>query len=205
MRSPRLRRLLIASGNAGKIREIKSHLCDSIDILTLADVDLPQVDETADTFVENALAKARSAAMASSLPALADDSGLCVPALGGAPGVHSARYAGEQRSDADNNAKLLAQLASMKDPQQRHAYYIAVIVLVVAPDDPMPLICQGVWHGEIALAPRGDGGFGYDPIFFDSERQKTGAEMTLDEKMTVSHRGKSLRELTRQLAEYHYR
>jgi len=188
-----LNRLVLASGNAGKIREIAHLLAPlRIEVVSQAALGIDEADEPHDTFVENALAKARHAARLSGLPALADDSGLCVDALGGAPGVQSARYAGEPKSDARNNRKLLDALANVAD---RRAHYCCVLVLMRHGTDPQPLIAEGEWHGEILRAPRGTGGFGYDPLFLVPELGLTGAELTLERKNALSHRGRALAQL----------
>ena len=192
-----MQKLIIASGNAGKLREIQ-HLLQPLGIETLpqSDFAVPEAEEPYATFIENALAKARHASRLTALPALADDSGICVDALNGAPGVFSARYAGEPKSNRRNNEKLLEALQSHEN---RHAHYYCVMVLVRHADDPQPLIAEGVWQGEILRAPRGDGGFGYDPIFLDSKTEKTGAELPLDIKNRISHRGQALAKLLHQL------
>jgi XTP/dITP diphosphohydrolase len=188
-----LKQLVLASGNAGKIREI-AHLMGplGIEVIPQAALGIEEADEPHGTFVENALAKARHAARRSGLPALADDSGICVDALGGAPGVQSARYAGEPKSDARNNEKLLAALADATD---RRAHYCCVLVLMRHGADPQPLIAEGEWHGEILRAPRGTGGFGYDPLFLVPALDLTGAELTLARKNALSHRGRALAQL----------
>jgi len=194
-----MRRLVLASNNAGKLRELQAVLAPlGIQPVTQGELGIAEADEPYITFVENALAKARHASAASGLPALADDSGICVAALGGAPGVHSARFAGEPRSDGRNNKRLLDVLHGETD---RRAWYHAVLVFVRHADDPQPLIAEGSWHGEIALAPRGDGGFGYDPIFWLPERGCTSAELDLTIKQTLSHRGQALRALLARLPE----
>ena len=192
-----MQKLIIASGNAGKLREIQ-HLLQplGIEAVPQSDFAVPEAEEPYATFIENALAKARHASRLTALPALADDSGICVDALNGAPGVFSARYAGEPKSDRRNNEKLLEALQSHEN---RHAHYYCVMVLVRHADDPQPLIAEGVWQGEILRAPRGDGGFGYDPIFLDSKTEKTGAELPLDIKNRISHRGQALAKLRHQL------
>mgnify|MGYP001467946242 FL=1 len=183
-------KLVIASNNPGKLREIGQILAQlGIAGLAQSAFGVPQADEPHGTFIENALAKARHAAGISGLPALADDSGLCVDALGGAPGVHSARYAGEPRSDQRNNAKLLEALGERSD---RQAHYYCVIVVMRHAQDPQPLISEGLWRGEILRAPRGCGGFGYDPLFLDPEFGQTGAELAPARKNLISHRGKAL-------------
>jgi XTP/dITP diphosphohydrolase len=188
--------LVLASSNPGKLREIAALL--SMQVIPQAQLGIAQAEEPHATFLENALAKARHASRAARLPALADDSGLCVEALGGAPGVNSAYYAGreggrEQR-DARNNEKLLKNLS-----ENRRAYYCCVVVLLRHPEDPRPLVAEGLWHGEIARVPRGANGFGYDPVFFIPEIQKTAAELDPAQKNRISHRGKALAQLLEQL------
>lgn len=188
-----LSKLVIATGNAGKLREIRRLLePKAIEVLSQADFNVPDADEPYLTFIENALAKARHACFHSGLPALADDSGICVDALQGAPGVHSARFGGEPRSDDRNNEKLLQALSGI---QNRSAHYYCAMVLVRTPEEPQPLIAQGIWRGEILTAPRGSGGFGYDPLFLDLSTGKTGAELALETKNRISHRGQALREM----------
>jgi XTP/dITP diphosphohydrolase len=190
-----IRRLVLASSNPGKIREIAALLAPlSIEVVPQSQLGIEDAEEPHLSFLDNALAKARHASRASGLPALADDSGLCVEALGGAPGVHSAYYAGlegsrEQR-DARNNEKLLSQLK-----EHRIAHYACVMVLVRQPDDPQPLVAAGIWRGEIARAPRGANGFGYDPLFFLPELGKTAAELDPAHKNRISHRGQALARL----------
>ena len=198
-----IERLVLASGNPGKLREF-ARLLEPLGIAVVAQAELgiPDAEEPHVTFVENALAKARHASAASGLPALADDSGVCVDALGGAPGVYSARYAGEPRSDARNNARLVAALAGVAD---RRAHYYCVLVLVRSADDPAPLIAEGAWHGSIIDAPRGDGGFGYDAHFQDDATGLTGAELPLPRKNELSHRGKAMCVLLARLAETRHR
>ena len=192
-----MKQLVLASNNAGKLREF-GELLASVDfeVLPQAAFNIPEAEEPHCTFVENALAKARHAARHTGLPALADDSGLCVTALGGAPGVLSARYAGEPKSDARNNEKLIADLAGKPD---RRAHYVAVLVFVRHADDPQPIIAEGEFHGEIIDTPRGEGGFGYDPYFLVPDRGLTVAELPAEEKHAISHRGKALRELIAKL------
>ena len=192
-----LARLVLASNNAGKLREFRRLLAPlSIDVVAQADLGIPEAEEPHHTFVENALAKARHASRIARLPALADDSGVCVDALSGAPGVQSARYAGEPKSDARNNAKLVADLEGVDD---RSAHYYCVLVLMRHGDDPEPLLAEGHWNGTIIDAPRGDGGFGYDPHFLDDETGLTGAELPLETKNRLSHRGQALRALIARL------
>jgi XTP/dITP diphosphohydrolase len=193
-----IERLVLASGNPGKLREFVRLLEPlGIAVVAQAELGITDAEEPHVTFVENALAKARHASAASGLPALADDSGVCVDALHGAPGVQSARYAGLPRSDARNNAKLVAALAGVAD---RRAYYYCVLVLVQDADDPTPLIAEGAWHGTIVDTPRGDGGFGYDAHFRDDATGLTGAELPLARKNELSHRGKAMRVLLARLA-----
>ncbi|MFL9709830.1 RdgB/HAM1 family non-canonical purine NTP pyrophosphatase [Methylobacillus sp. Pita1] len=190
-------KLVIASGNQGKLREIQALLAPlSIEVLPQSAFNVPEAEEPFVTFIENALAKARHASRHTGLPALADDSGICVNALQGAPGVYSARYAGEPKSDERNNQKLLQSLEGLQD---RHAYYYCVMVLVRHTDDPQPLIAEGAWQGEILTAPRGDGGFGYDPLFLDAKTGQTAAELPSEIKNRISHRGHALTKLVQQL------
>ncbi|HZP91984.1 MAG TPA: RdgB/HAM1 family non-canonical purine NTP pyrophosphatase [Burkholderiales bacterium] len=187
------KKLVIASNNPGKIREIRQILAPlDIEVVPQSALDVPQAREPHDTFVENALSKARHAATLTGLPALADDSGICVEALGGAPGVQSARFAGDPASDERNNSKLLELLAREAN---RRAYYYCVIVLMRYAADPCPLIAEGRWHGEILRAPRGSGGFGYDPLFLDPTLGTTAAELAPARKNEVSHRARALAEL----------
>jgi XTP/dITP diphosphohydrolase len=195
-------RVVIASNNPGKLREL-AQLLEPLGIEAVAQSTfaVPEADEPHRTFLENALAKARHAANLSGLPALADDSGLCVKALFGEPGVHSAYYAGRQGSraerDARNNAKLVEQLRAAAD---RSAFYYCVLAMVRNPDDPTPIVADGAWHGEIILEPRGRGGFGYDPYFRTQERGLTAAELSAAEKNRLSHRGQALAALAGKLA-----
>ena len=194
-----LARLVLASNNEGKLREFRRLLSPlGIDVIAQAELGIAEADEPHATFVENAIAKARHASAHSGLPALADDSGVCVVALGGAPGVQSARYAGEPKSDARNNAKLVEALRGVAD---RRAHYACVLVLVRSADDPEPIIAEGRWLGTIVDTPRGSGGFGYDPHFADAASGLTGAELPLERKNAVSHRGKAMRALIDKLAD----
>jgi XTP/dITP diphosphohydrolase len=191
------RTLVLASNNAGKLKEFSQMLAPiGFELRTQGEFKVPEAEEPHPTFVENALAKARHAARLTGLPALADDSGVCVNALGGAPGVLSARYAGEPKSDARNNAKLVSDLAAHAD---KSAYYYCVLVFVRHADDPQPVIAEGRWNGEIISGPRGQGGFGYDPYFLLPALGKTAAELSADEKNRLSHRGQALRELVEKL------
>jgi XTP/dITP diphosphohydrolase len=190
--------LVLASNNAGKLAEFAQLLAPlGFEIKSQRELDIPEAEEPFGTFVENALAKARHASQLSGLPALADDSGICVPALGGAPGVQSARYAGEPRSDTANNAKLVRDIAAHAD---KSAYYYCVLVMVRHADDPQPIIADGVWHGQLVEQPRGQGGFGYDPYFFLPGLGKTAAELAAEEKNNLSHRGQALRVLINKLS-----
>jgi XTP/dITP diphosphohydrolase len=188
-----MKQLVLASNNAGKLREFGELLAPlGVEVMPQAQLGVPEVAEPHPSFVENALLKARNAAKHSGLPALADDSGICVAALGGKPGVHSARFAGEPKSDQRNNEKLVALLREHAD---RRAHYYCVVVLVRRADDPEPLIGEGRWYGEIIAPPRGSGGFGYDPHFLIPALGKTAAELPALEKNTISHRGQALRKL----------
>ena len=190
-------KLVVASNNPGKLREFDALLAPlGWETIPQTALNVPECEEPHGTFVENALAKARHASAATGLPALADDSGICVHALGGAPGVYSARYAGEPKSDQRNNEKLIEELAGQAD---RSAHYVCVLVFVRRPDDPQPLIAEGEWHGEIVDSPRGEGGFGYDPYFLLSDEGVTAAELPAEEKNSRSHRGKALTKLVAQL------
>lgn len=194
-----MKQLVLASNNAKKLKELSTLLMPlGIELIAQGALDIPEAEEPFPTFVENALAKARHAARLSGLPSLADDSGLCVRALGGAPGVLSARYAGEPRSDERNNAHLLSALAGQAD---RAAHFVSVLVLVRHADDPQPMIAQGNWHGEILSAARGEQGFGYDPLFWVPAANKSAAEMTATEKNTSSHRAFAMQKLLAQLAD----
>ena len=185
-----LNRLVIASSNRGKLREIGEILAPlGIEIIPQSVLAVPEAEEPHASFIENALAKARHAARLTGLPALADDSGICVDALGGAPGVNSAHFAGHPRSDARNNSKLLEMLAARED---RRAHYYCVMLLMRHGQDPQPLVAEGEWRGEILRAPRGSGGFGYDPLFLDPALGKAGAELAPEQKNRVSHRAKAL-------------
>ncbi|MGB5940924.1 MAG: RdgB/HAM1 family non-canonical purine NTP pyrophosphatase [Rhodanobacter sp.] len=189
--------LVLASNNAGKLREFGQILAPAgFTVRPQGDFDVPEAAEPYPTFVENALAKARHAAQCTGLPALADDSGVCVQALRGAPGVLSARYAGEPKSDAANNRRLVADLAAHAD---KSAYYYCVLVLVRHADDPQPIIADGRWEGEIVPDARGANGFGYDPHFWLPELGKTAAELSAAEKNRVSHRAQALRLLVEKL------
>jgi XTP/dITP diphosphohydrolase len=191
------RTIILASNNAGKLKEFSQMLAPiGFDLRAQREFNVPEAEEPHLTFVENALEKARHAARLTGLPALADDSGICANALGGAPGVLSARYAGEPKSDARNNQKLITDLAAGAD---KSAYYYCVLVFVRHADDPQPVIADGRWDGEIIAEPRGQGGFGYDPHFLLPPLQKTAAELSPEEKNRLSHRGQALRALVKKL------
>ncbi|MEF8698796.1 MAG: RdgB/HAM1 family non-canonical purine NTP pyrophosphatase [Candidatus Accumulibacter sp. UW26] len=190
-------KLVLASNNTKKLQELDAILAPlGWQLVPQGELGIPEAEEPHCTFVENALAKARHAARLSGLPALADDSGLCVDAFGGAPGVQSARYAGEPRSDARNNQKLLAELGTRGD---RGARFVALIVFVRHADDPQPIIAEGEWRGEILAAARGDDGFGYDPLFYIRELERSAAELDAAEKNRRSHRGQALARLVERL------
>ncbi len=187
-----IEKLVIASGNQGKLAEFQSLLAPlNIEVMAQSQFNVSEAAEPHCTFIENALAKARHASLATGLPALADDSGLCLEALQGAPGVHSAYFCGE-RDDKENNAYVLKTL---KQHSNRFGYYYCCLVLVRKPDDPQPLIAEGIWAGTILKKPRGEGGFGYDPIFMDNITGKSAAELTPELKNKLSHRGKALRKM----------
>ena len=195
------RRLVLASGNAGKLAELRELLADAgYTLQPQSEFGVVDVDETGLTFVENALLKARNAARATGLPALADDSGLCVDALGGAPGLYSARYAGTHGDARANIAKLLDALRDVPD-EARTAHFHAVVVVLRSADDPQPLIAEGRWPGRILHAPRGDGGFGYDPVFLDPQLDRAAAELDAATKHARSHRGLALAQLRARLHE----
>ena len=192
-----MKKLVLASNNAKKIKELNALLAPlGFEVIPQGQLGIPEAEEPHCTFVENALAKARHAAEHSGLPALADDSGLCVEALHGAPGVLSARYAGDPKSDARNNEKLLSHLAGQAN---RKAHFYCVLVLVRSAHDPQPIIAEGEWPGEILPEQQGEGGFGYDPLFFVPEFGQTAAEMDAEAKNKVSHRGRAMQKLIERL------
>lgn len=189
------RRIVLASNNPGKVREIGQLLADQdVEVLPQSEFDIPEAEETGRTFVENAILKARHAAQLSGLPAIADDSGIEVDALNGAPGIYSARYAGKGASDEDNLQKLLEDLKDVPD-EKRSARFQCLMVYLRHADDPTPLICQGTWEGRILFQPRGSGGFGYDPVFYVPTHDCASAELAPEEKNRLSHRGQALRKL----------
>jgi len=188
-------RVVLASGNAGKVREFNQLLAGAhIEVLPQSSFGVPEAEETGLTFVENAILKARNAARHTGLPALADDSGIEVDALNGAPGIYSARYAGPGASDQENLYKLLAALEGLAD-EQRGSRFQCVIAYLRHAEDPTPLICQGTWEGRILTAPRGANGFGYDPVFYVPDEGVSSAELTPETKNRLSHRGQALRKL----------
>ena len=192
-----MKKVVIASGNAGKLREFAALLAPfDFEAIPQASVGVRETDEPHITFIENALVKARHASQATGLPALADDSGICAYALDGAPGVRSARYAGDPGNDARNNQKLIAALKAHDDFR---AFYYCALVFLTHPDDPLPLIATGEWHGEVIALPRGEGGFGYDPHFFLAEYGATAAELSAEIKNRISHRGKAMQLLAEKL------
>jgi XTP/dITP diphosphohydrolase len=199
-----VKRIVLASSNPGKLREIAAILAPlHFTVISQEQLGIADAAEPHETFIENALAKARHASRASGLPALADDSGLCVEALRGAPGVHSAYFAGRagtrDERDARNNEKLLRELQD-----ERRAYYACVMVLVRSASDPLPVIAQGIWRGEIGRAPSGANGFGYDPLFFIPSMGKTAAQLDPAEKNRISHRGQALAQLLERLRDAGY-
>lgn len=203
-----MKKLVLASSNPGKLREFRQMLGPlGIEVVPQSELGIADGDEPHETFVENALAKARHASRYSGLPAFADDSGICVNALNGAPGVFSARYAtadtgGREEQDWRNNEKLIAEL---RDKSDRGAHYYCVIVMVRHADDPEPLIAEGRWFGEVVASPRGANGFGYDPYFFLPSLGKSAAELAPDDKNAVSHRGQALQRLVEMLRHAQYR
>lgn len=187
-----MQKVVLATGNAGKVRELAHLLADfGLDVVAQTELGVDSAEETGLTFIENAILKARHAARITGLPAIADDSGLAVDYLGGAPGIYSTRYAGEDASDQQNLEKLLVALQDVP-AAERGAQFHCVLVYLRHADDPTPLVCHGSWAGEITLSAAGEGGFGYDPIFFVPELSKTAAELTREEKSAVSHRGQAL-------------
>lgn len=194
-----MKKVVLATGNQGKVKELAAMLADqNIEVLPQSDFSVPDVPETGTTFVENAIIKARHAAKLTGLPAIADDSGLAVDALGGAPGVYSARYSGDNATDQTNNEKLLKELTGVPE-HNRGAQFHCVLVYMSHADDPTPIICHGVWQGSILTEAKGNQGFGYDPLFWQEDLQQTSAELPRDVKNSLSHRGKALAQLVQQL------
>ena len=192
-----LQKIVLASGNKGKLKELREMLSPAgLEVFPQSDFAVSDAPEPYSTFVENALNKARHASRETGLPALADDSGICADSLGGAPGVMSARYAGEHGADLLNNHKLVADLMPFED---KSANFYCVLVYVRHPDDPQPVIADGIWQGKIVPEPQGENGFGYDPHFWISELGKTAAQLSPEEKNRLSHRGKALRALLEKL------
>ena len=198
------RKIVLASGNAGKVREINRLFADSgIEVVPQSEYDVAEVAETGTTFVENAIIKARHAAQCTGLPAIADDSGIEVDALDSRPGVYSARYAGPSATDTDNNSKMLAELKGLPN-SERSARYQCILVFMRNANDPVPIITQGTWEGHIMQEPRGDGGFGYVPIFFVPTHNCTGGELPLEVKNTISHRAQALEAMLDEFRRHHY-
>lgn len=196
----RMKKIVLASGNAGKLREFQQLLSNcGFDVLPQSDFFSENAEETGLTFVENAILKARYACEKTGLPALADDSGIEVDALNGRPGIYSARYAGDGANDVNNNAKLLTELQGVPS-ERRTARYHAVLAFMRHAQDPTPILCHGVWEGIILTEPRGEGGFGYDPLFFVPSHNCASAELSKDEKNRISHRGKAMQELLEKLS-----
>ncbi len=193
------RELVLASGNKGKLAELQSLLADSgFELLSQSELGVEDAIEDGLSFIENALIKARHAARVTGKPAIADDSGLCVDALGGAPGIHSARFAGEHGNDAKNNALLLERLQHVPD-EQRGAQFVCVLAMVRHADDPLPLICEGYWRGSILKQPQGDQGFGYDPLFLCPEQGASSAQLDREVKNRISHRARALQSLLQRI------
>ena len=192
-------KIIFASSNAGKIHELQSMLnVFEIEVIPQAQIGIDDAEETGLTFIENALLKARHACQQSGKPAIADDSGLVVHALDGAPGIYSARYAGKKSNASDNIEKLLQEMAGIPD-DQRQAHFHCTLVYMEHAEDPAPLICEGIWHGTILHAPAGTDGFGYDPVFYDHNEQSSAAELSSARKNAISHRGQALRALIARL------
>ncbi len=186
-----MQKVVLATGNPGKVRELADLLADfGLDVVAQTDLGVESAEETGLTFIENAILKARHAARITGLPAIADDSGLAVDALGGAPGIYSARYAGVDADDQQNLDKLLAALKDVAPGERRAAQFHCVLVYLRHAEDPTPLVCHGSWGGEITEQAAGEGGFGYDPVFYVPELGQTAAELTREEKRAISHRGK---------------
>jgi XTP/dITP diphosphohydrolase len=196
-----IKQVVLATGNQGKVKELGAMLSQlDIKVSAQSEFSVTEVAETGTTFVENAIIKARHAAKQTGLPAIADDSGLAVNALGGAPGVYSARYAGANASDQDNIQKLLAELADVA-PDQRQARFLCVLVFMRHENDPTPIICQGEWHGSIASTQAGEQGFGYDPVFWVTDKNCSAAELSREQKNALSHRGQALNKLLTKLSQ----
>lgn len=193
---------VLASNNKGKLAELKRLFAEAnlnVTIVPQGQLDIEDAVEDGLSFIENAIIKARHASRISGLPAIADDSGLCVPVLGNAPGIYSARYAGEHGNDDKNNAKLVTDLQSMRGEQPIKGMFVCVLAMVRHADDSLPIIAQGLWHGEILEAPHGDSGFGYDPLFWLPDLQATAASLSAADKNRISHRGQAIQQLLTQL------
>lgn len=198
-----MKKLVIATGNAGKLKELQALLTGMpYEIISQKSLGVSDADETGLSFIENAILKARHAAAITGLPALADDSGLCVDVLDGAPGIYSARYAGKEANDASNNAKLLQQLMPLRGPQPISARFVCVLALVRHANDPLPLVCQAEWAGEIMTSMRGEQGFGYDPLFFVPGEGMSSAELSSERKNSISHRAQALRTLKERIVDF---
>ena len=191
--------MVLASANAGKIRELDALLASrEMDVVAQSEFAIPSIEESGESFVENAIIKARHAATLSGLPAIADDSGLMVDALDGAPGIYSARYAGEGASDGENLQLLLDNMRDVPD-SRRGARFVCLVVYMRHPQDACPLVCEGVWSGRLSHAPRGDGGFGYDPVFYVEDYGCTSAELDPHHKNAISHRARAMQILLSRL------
>jgi len=190
--------VVLASSNQHKAQEISAMLPNQFNLMTQGELGIESVPETGSTFIENALIKAKHAAKVADLPAIADDSGICVEALGGAPGIYSARYAGEGATDQQNLEKLLRELG---DEPNRRAFFYCVLVFLETADDPTPIVAEASWHGQISLEPSGSSGFGYDPIFYLPDAELTAAEMAMADKNSLGHRGQALEKLKEKLLE----
>ena len=196
-----MKRVVLASANAGKLRELNALLAPhGMDVVPQSEFEIPSIEETGESFVENAIIKARHAARLSGLAAIADDSGLMVDALGGAPGIYSARYAGVGASDAENLQHLLENMHDIPEPR-RGVHFVSLVVFMNHPRDACPLVCEGIWPGRITRAPRGDGGFGYDPVFYLDDCGCTSAELAPAHKNGISHRAKAMQVLLARLGE----
>lgn len=190
-----MQKIVLATNNQGKVNELQNLLADAgFNVVAQKEFNVPEVDETGLTFIENAILKARHTAKSTKLPAIADDSGLVVNALGGAPGIYSARYAGEHGNDASNNQKLLQELKNVPS-EKRTAYFYCALAFMRHENDPTPIICLGKWDGIILNETRGEGGFGYDPLFYVPELNCSAAELTKEHKSQISHRGQALKQL----------
>ena len=202
---PSHKQWVLASNNKGKLAEFTRLFAEAdldVTVVPQGQLNIDDAIEDGLSFIENAIIKARHASRISGLPAIADDSGLCVPALGNAPGIYSARYAGEHGNDSKNNAKLIADLQPIRDEHPNESIkgmFVCVLAMVRHADDPLPIIAQGLWHGEILASPLGDGGFGYDPLFWLPELQATAASLSAADKNRISHRGQAIEQLLAQL------